>query len=126
MMLVFGIDLHSTMVWKTVIILHFSISSQPLEFSSCCQVFKYIISLAGTINLPDPDMLPDDTSGKTFPYMFVGDEAFPLRPYLMRPFPGRTLDSNAKKIFNYRLSRSRRVIENCFGMYIDKLGSFIS
>ena len=25
------------------------------------------------------------------PFMFVGDEAFPLRPNLMRPYPGRYL-----------------------------------
>lgn len=50
--------------------------------------------------------------------MLVGDEAFALRPYLMRPYAGRSLDSEKKRVFNYRLSRCRRVIENSFGKFV--------
>ncbi|KAF6028318.1 hypothetical protein EB796_013369 [Bugula neritina] len=49
------------------------------------------------------------------PYVFFGDEAVPLKPYMMRPFPARKLDNNHKQVFNYRLSRARRVVENAFG-----------
>lgn len=28
-------------------------------------------------------------SAGPIPYLMVGDEAFPLKPYLMRPYPGR-------------------------------------
>ncbi|XP_067944974.1 uncharacterized protein [Watersipora subatra] len=68
------------------------------------------------VNLPESEPLVGYEEAGDFPYMFVADEAFPLKPYIMRPFPGRALDSVPKRIFNYRLSRARRIIENTFGV----------
>lgn len=48
--------------------------------------------------------------------MFVADEAFPLTSYLMRPYARRGHLTNEIRIFNYRLSRCRRTIENAFGI----------
>ncbi|XP_066596251.1 uncharacterized protein [Prorops nasuta] len=70
-----------------------------------------------TLNVPDDTFLPG--TSKKAPYVVVGDEAFPLKTYLLRPYPGKQLD-NEKIIFNYRLSRARRVVENAFGILSQK------
>ena len=53
------------------------------------------------------------------PYMLVGDAAFQLNEYTLRPYPGNQLN-RSRKIFNYRLSRARRVVENAFGIMASK------
>ena len=45
----------------------------------------------------------------------VGDEAFPLNTWLLKPLPHRIM-SQEHIIFYYRLSRARRVVENDFGL----------
>lgn len=73
------------------------------------------------LNIPQlGSPLPNDgETGNIFPYYFVGDNAFPLKKYLMRPYSVRNLD-NVKRIFNYRLSRGRKTIECVFGMMSQK------
>ena len=39
------------------------------------------------------------------PYVVVGDEAFPLKNHMMRPYPGKNL-TDAQAVYNYRLSRA--------------------
>lgn len=46
----------------------------------------------------------------------LGDEGFPLTDYLMKPFSRRLALTHGEKIFNYRLSRARRIVENAFGI----------
>ena len=57
------------------------------------------------------------------PFAFVGDEAFPLRAYLMKPFPQRNL-SHEQRVYNYRASRARRTVENAFGILANRLLMF--
>lgn len=55
-----------------------------------------------TINLPEP--IDIDGVNGPIPYFIVGDEAFPLTEYLMRPYPGRRRSTMPKdeEIFNYK------------------------
>ena len=48
------------------------------------------------------------------PYFLVGDKIFPLKTWLMRPFPGKL--SEEQQIFNYRRFRACGVIENALGI----------
>lgn len=71
----------------------------------------------GTFNLPADTELPE-TNIKC-PFVVIGDEAYPLNSWLMRPFPRRELD-DLKRTFNERLSRARRVVESSFGILAAK------
>lgn len=64
------------------------------------------------LKIPQKSIVPGTTLD--IPYFLVGDEIFPLKPWLMRPFPGKLPE--AERIYNYRHSRARRVIENAFGI----------
>lgn len=68
-------------------------------------------------SLKIPSGKPLVKEGEKLPMVIVGDEAFPLKPYLLRPYSRQHLTGNEpNKIFNYRLSRARRVVENAFGI----------
>lgn len=72
---------------------------------------------ARELNVPDNRPLP--FSNIDMPFVLLGDEGYPLLPYLMRPYPGRDLN-NEKRIFNYRLSRARNSVECTFGIMAAK------
>lgn len=73
------------------------------------------------LQIPGDEPLPDRV--KRIPYMIVGDDAFPLKPYLMKPYPNRNL-TITQRVFNYRLSRVRRIVENVFGIFTSRFGVF--
>ncbi|GBM48008.1 hypothetical protein AVEN_34344-1 [Araneus ventricosus] len=65
------------------------------------------------IKIPKANILPDTLT--KVPYVIATDDAFPLSFNLMKRFPGRGVNEE-ERIFNYRLSRARRVSENAFGI----------
>lgn len=79
-------------------------------FNKCS--FAQALNL-NALNLPQAEALPEREL--EVPYVFVADDAFALKPNILKPFPGKDL-SPTKRVFNYRLSRARRCIENTFGI----------
>ena len=61
-------------------------------------------------NLPEPKQLYSE-SEFLFAYAFVGGDAFPMRHNLLKPYSLSNVE-RVLLIFNKRLSRSRRTIEN--------------
>ncbi|WAR21006.1 hypothetical protein MAR_014980 [Mya arenaria] len=47
------------------------------------------------------------------------NDAFPLRQYMLKPYPHRHL-ARDERFFNYRCSRARRVVENAFGILANR------
>ena len=74
--------------------------------------FKAAIE-AGTLNLPEADPVP--YGNQPVEYFLVGDDAFALKTWLMKPLPLRNM-THQQRVYNYRLSRARRVVENAFGL----------
>lgn len=68
-----------------------------------------------SFNIPGPKALPN--TNEQLPHFLIGDEAFPLSTYMMKPYSRRNARVDRQmEIFNYRLSRARRVVENAFGL----------
>jgi len=73
------------------------------------------------LNIPLPAQL--HINGPFLPYIIVTDEAFQLNKFTLRPYPGRNI-TQEQRIFNYRLSRARRVVENAFGIMVARFRIF--
>ena len=57
----------------------------------------------GQLDMPPAKSLPNYPQSGDLPFNIVGDEAFPLRADLMRPYPRkRARLSHDERIFNYR------------------------
>ncbi|CAB3979551.1 Hypothetical predicted protein [Paramuricea clavata] len=59
------------------------------------------------LDIPTPDII--ENSGSTM------DDAFSLKTYMLKPYPGG-ISELSQRIYNYRVCRARRVIENTFGI----------
>jgi len=72
-----------------------------------------------------PNSTPPPNSEEPLAFVIVGDEAFPLKKYLLRPYPGVSAwNDETKQIYNYRLTRARRVVEKAFGVLTQKFRLF--
>lgn len=66
------------------------------------------------LNIPQPTALPTRT--EEIPFYFVGDEAFALSENMMKVYAGYHERGSKERIYNYRICRARRVVENVFGI----------
>jgi hypothetical protein len=78
---------------------------------SSTQFFRKLQEKA--LKIPESEQL-QSTEDK-IPFVFVADDAFPLMENLMKPCSRNNLN-NEQLIFNFRLSRIRRIVENAFGI----------
>lgn len=76
-----------------------------------------------TANLPEATRLPG--CEELCSYHFIADDAFPLSDAIMKPYRHRQL-SDQQRIFNYRVSRARRVVENAFGILANRFRVFLT
>ncbi|XP_064111469.1 uncharacterized protein LOC135218961 [Macrobrachium nipponense] len=65
------------------------------------------------LSIPEPTTLP--RCPEAMPFVFIADDAFPLLDNLMKLFAHSNL-TKSQAIYNYRLSRGRRIVENVFGI----------
>lgn len=72
----------------------------------------------GRARLPPPAALPN--SDTVLPYFMVGDAGFPLRPYLTIPYSRLARYTPMQRVFNFRLSGARRIVECAFGLMAGK------
>ena len=75
-----------------------------------------------TLNLLDPDFVGSNPQN-ILPYVFVADDAFGLKCHMMKPYPDQNISLD-ERIFNYRCSRARRIIENAFGIATSRFQIF--
>lgn len=75
------------------------------------------------LNIPDGKNLPN--TNINMPYVVLADDAFPLSYNVMKPYPLKHI-SKEEKIFNYRLSRGRRMVESSFGILASRFRVFLT
>ena len=94
-----------------------------LVMEECTEiVFFYKVTQENLLELPPDKPLPVSNNPyyvsqntELMPYVFLADDAFPLGKHCLKPYSQSGL-TPMKRVFNYRLSRFRRVTENAFGI----------
>jgi hypothetical protein len=67
------------------------------------------------LHIPGSRPLPNDDFCTSVPFVNAGDEASALSQRVLRTYSSRNLDIS-RRIYNYRLTWSRRMVECAFGI----------
>ena len=66
----------------------------------------------GSVKLPDDEKL---SNGEITPYVFLGDDAFALKRFIMESFPQQGL-TGERRVYNYGYNRARMISGILFGI----------
>ncbi|XP_054720590.1 uncharacterized protein LOC129230213 [Uloborus diversus] len=83
-----------------------------------CTLKKFIKGLK--LNIAAGKFLP--STNVPAPFVIMAEDAFPFEENILNPYKGTSLTEEI--IFNYRLSRARRVTENAFGILANRFQGF--
>ena len=72
-----------------------------------------------------PEILTKQIQGKDVSPFLIGDPAYPLLPWLMKPYQVSVNSPTAERVFNYSLSRARMTVENTFGRWKGRFTRFL-
>lgn len=91
-----------------------------MSYSKFGKMFEH-----GELHIPEAEPLHEEDTIEV-PYFFVADDAFAMSENLLKPYSlaGNDPLDLEKRIFNYRLSRARRIVENVFGILASRFGVF--
>lgn len=68
------------------------------------------------LNIPPPTI----SCHGDLPYVFVASEAYPLSKYMMRPYTLGNHSDFKSRVFNFRLSQARIVIDRAFSLLVSR------
>ena len=72
---------------------------------------------SGTLGLPPRE--PLGPGGPDLHYFLLGNDAIALIPWLVKPYSRQQL-TREERIANYRISRDRKVVENSYGILVQR------
>ena len=84
---------------------------------------KFICSLSSPTSSLSPEPAPCPRDERPISYNICADDTFPLQENLMKPYSYKDMQIE-RRVFNYRISRARTVVENAFGIMANKFRVF--